>query len=103
TTYETIRKVLDMPGGNDNKPKPGITKAQLEKMAEFIVRVQVRSENGVSVIKVEDQVVAQADLLGRLSQFVKTTQKKQMLLDAKGVEWGTIVNIMDDARAAGVQ
>jgi biopolymer transport protein ExbD len=34
---------------------------------------------------------------------VKSTAKRQVLLDARGVEWGVVVEVMDVARGAGVE
>ena len=103
TTYETIRKVLDVPGMTDSQTKSGVAKATSAQLAPFVIRVRVQTDNSLPVIRVEDQVVTGDELIGRLSQFVKATTKRQLLLDAQGVEWGVIVQVMDAARAAGIE
>jgi biopolymer transport protein ExbD len=103
TTYETIRKVLDMPGITQSKLDPGARKAAAERVKEFTIRVTARSNAGKATIRVEDQEVRSEDLSAKLSQFVKSSNKHQILLDAQGVEWGLVVKIMDAAKAAGIE
>lgn len=102
TTYETIRKVLDMPGATGNKPNAGVQRVSLDKIKEFVIRVKVRSEAGRPVIHVEDKPVVAAELTDALRRLVGPN-KRQVLLDAQGVEWGTVVMVMDAAKAAGVE
>lgn len=103
TTYETIRKVLDMPGVTKSSVDAGTRRTSAEKVKEFTIRVMVRTESGKPAIRVEDQVVQPVDLQAKLQQFVKTSNKRQLLLDASGVEWGVVVMVMDAAKAAGIE
>lgn len=100
TTYETIRKVLDMPGATQSK---AAAKTTVEKIKELVIKVEARSVAGKPVFKVENDVVASDQLLAKLNEFSRATGKKQVLLDAQGVDWGTVVQIMDAARAAGIE
>jgi biopolymer transport protein ExbD len=102
TTYETIRKVLDMPAATQSKMAAGARSAA-EKIKEMTIRIEARSSSGNVTIKVENETVAIDNLVGKLNQFSQSTGKKQVLLDAQGVEWGTVVQIMDAARAAGIE
>jgi len=90
-----------MPGMSDTKLKgvPVKTKKQVE---EFTIKVEARQENGQPVIRVEDEVVDPANLTKTLSRYVNKTRKTELLLDAKDVDWGTVVAIQDAARGAGV-
>lgn len=103
TTYETIRKVLDMPGVTQSKVDAGARKSAMDKVKEFTIRVTARGDSGKTTIRVEDQEVRLDDLSLRLGQFVKSSSKKQMLLDAQGVEWGIVVQIMDAAMSVGIE
>ncbi len=97
-----LQKVLDMPGmsGKNVKGVPVRTKKQVE---EFTIKVEARQENGQPVIRVEDEVVDQANLTKTLSRYVNKTRKTELLLDASDdMDWGTIVTIQDSARGAGV-
>jgi biopolymer transport protein ExbD len=103
TTYETIRKVLDMPGMTQSKLDAGARKSAAEKVKEFTIRITARGDAGKTTIRVEDQEVRPEDLTQKLSQFVKASNKRQVLLDAQGVEWGVVVQIMDAAKAANIE
>jgi len=102
TTYETIRKVLDMPAASQSKLAPGARTAA-EKIKEVTIRIEARSSGGKVSIKVENEIVPADGLVAKLNQFSQSTGKKQVLLDAQGVEWGVVVQIMDAARAAGIE
>lgn len=104
TTYETIRKVLDMPGGSArDKPKEMVTKPSIVDVRKFTIFVEATTENGQPVVRVEKQVVKEADLTDALKKFVSTTRKTEVLVDAHNVEWGTVTAIMDAARGAGIE
>ncbi len=103
TTYETIRKVLDMPGVTATKLDAGARKAAMEKVKEFTIRITTRTDAGKTTIRVEDQDVQLDALTLKLGQFVKSSNKKQVLLDAQGVEWGLVMQIMDAAKGAGIE
>jgi biopolymer transport protein ExbD len=106
TTYETIRKVLDMPGGSAReKPQAYTNVKNIQDVRKFTVYVMAKMENGKPVIRVEDQVVPESlpELTDAIKKFVASTRKTEMLLDAKTVEWGTVVTIMDAAQGAGIQ
>jgi biopolymer transport protein ExbD len=103
TTYETMRKVLDMPGATAEKQEGKLTEVAPEMVKEVMIKVEARMENGVPVIKVEDEPVAEKDLSTALRRYVRSTRKTRVLIDATGVEWGVVVAIQDAARGAGVQ
>lgn len=102
TTYESIRKVLEMPnaaaaGGKVKSVTPEQAKAQM-------VKLEVRLVNGKPVIKVDDQVVDQKDLSATLKRVVRESQKTQMLIDAADdVVYETVVQVQDAARGAGIE
>lgn len=103
TSYETIRKVLDLPGASSARPSTGVRRVTAEQVKSLTIRVTARTENGRPVVKVEDEGVRIDDLPKRLGEFARASLKRQLLLDAKGVEWGTVVTILDAARAAGIE
>jgi biopolymer transport protein ExbD len=103
TTYETMRKVLDMPGATAQKQEGRLTEVSPELVRDVMIKVEARLENGKPVIKVEDEVVAEKDLEAKLRRFVRDSRKTQLLIDAAGVDWGLVVMIQDKAHGAGVQ
>jgi biopolymer transport protein ExbD len=103
TTYETIRKVLEMPSAAAANVKGALREIHKDKVKEVMIRVTAREENGKPVIKVEDEVVEPKNLAAALRRFVRSTRKTEMLIDAVGVDWGTVVAIQDAAKGAGIE
>lgn len=99
TTYESIRKVLEMPGSSAAKLDVGAQRATAERVKEFTIRVTLRPGS----LRIEEQEVPKGELAAKLGQFVRTANRRQILLDARGVDWGAVVQVMDAARAAGVE
>ena len=101
TSYAALQKVLDMPGATSKSPE-GVLRVTKEKVAQTTIKVEARTEDGKPVIRVEDQVVEPNALVEVLSGFVKRTGKIELLVDARGVDWGTFVTIQDAAAGAGI-
>jgi biopolymer transport protein ExbD len=101
TSYAALQKVLDMPGMS-GKNVSGPVKKTKEEVAQFTIKVEAKQENGQPVIRVEDEIVEPANLTKTLSRYVNKTRKTELLLDARDVDWGTVVTIQDAARGAGV-
>jgi biopolymer transport protein ExbD len=101
TTYETIRKVLDMPGASQKTGRPRVVTLEEAKKATVLVTVVLA--NGRPVIKVEDQAVNIGDLDVALRRVVHNSKKTTLLLDAASpVDYGTVMAVVDKARAAGI-
>jgi len=102
TTYETIRKVLDMPSmAADSKGK--LVEVSPDKVKEQMIKIKASKGPNGPVIEVEDKTVKLEDLMAELKQYVRATRKTQILIDAAGVSWGTVVAIQDAAKGAGVE
>src|SRR5262249_13005667 len=102
TSYAVLQKYLDMPGvSSQNLQGPPVVTQQ--QIAEYTIKVVARMENGNPVIKVEDQAVPVDELVPAIRRWVKRTRKTELLLDARGVLWDTVVAIQDAAKGAGVQ
>jgi len=102
TTYETIRKVLDMPAATAKTGK--LQEVAQEKVKEVMIKVELRQVNGKPVIKVEDQMVEPKELAATLRRFVKSTRKTVMLIDAADdVLYDIVVKVQDAAKGAGIE
>jgi biopolymer transport protein ExbD len=102
TTYESIRKVLDLPGTQqqDVKGPLVVTKEQVEKL---MVLVEVRQVKDQVTVKVEGQTTPVKDLEEALRNLVRGSRRTEMLIDAgPGVEWGVLVAIQDAGKGAGM-
>ncbi|HEX4589116.1 MAG TPA: biopolymer transporter ExbD [Gemmataceae bacterium] len=101
TTYETIRKVLDLPGVSAKVP--GQIRKVSEEAKKFFLVVTVRQEGAEPVIQVEKQTVRLEDLDAALQRNVADSKKTTMLLDASpNVDYGVVMSVIDAARGAGV-
>jgi biopolymer transport protein ExbD len=103
TSYNSLHKVLDMPNVPD-KVKPTkqrtITKDDIK---DKMIKVEAKREKDRTVLLVDDKPVEEKDLLKTLTEIVRNTKKKEMLLDpAPEVEWGVTAAIQDAAKGAGV-
>ncbi|HKM55968.1 MAG TPA: biopolymer transporter ExbD [Isosphaeraceae bacterium] len=104
TSYDSIRKVIEAPTmrpeGTGGRPRP----RRIEDIQNLMVRVEARKgADGKATIKVDDRVVAEKDLETTLGRYVTAPPRRtQLLLDAVGVDWGTLVFIQDAAKSAGM-
>lgn len=104
TTYEAMRKVLDLPSATADKAEGKLKSIPREKVKEVMIKVEVRQRDGKAVITVEDQPVDRKDLVPVLRTFVKQTRRTVLLIDAEdSVDVGTIVGIQDAARGADIE
>lgn len=101
TSYAALQKVLDMPS-TTSKSAQGVLQVSREKVAQTTIKVEARAEGGKSVLRVEDEVVEPEALVEALRRYVRKTSKTQVLLDARGVDWGTVVTVQDAAAGAGI-
>lgn len=100
TTYESIRKVLEMPASRADS-KTGVRKVDQKTVDQLMVRLKTFKQDGKTVILVENNPVEFDHLLPVLSRYVSDTKKTELLIDAKDVEWGTLIGIQDAAKEAG--
>lgn len=102
-SYQALQKVLQAPSitGKELKGPPKMTKAALREVS---IKVDIKLANGKPVVYVEDKPVSQEELAGVLSQYVRETRKTRVVLDVgPGVDWGTVIQVQDAAKGAGVE
>ncbi len=102
TSYAAIQKVLEMPRTTNRRPGDKVTVVPKADVQKFTIQVQARMEEGKPVIRVEGKETDPKLLLPTLANYVSQTRKTEILIDAQGVEWGTVVAIQDAAKGAGV-
>jgi len=101
TTYETVRKVLDMPGATTEAGK--VKRVSPEQVEKTMILVTARLKNGQPVVEVEKKPVPLEELTDFLRQMVASTKKTTLLVDAaKDVDYDVVMAIMDSARGAGI-
>ena len=112
TSYAVaVLKVIPLEGRD---PRSGIRKVNPSDVKKEMIRVQAtQGLSGKLAIRIENQGRDVLDAAGRLDSakleaafrdFTRGADRKtQVLLDSRGIDWGTVVAIQDAAKAAGVQ
>jgi biopolymer transport protein ExbD len=103
TSYSALLKMVDVPGTSSRNVNKPLVRVPQAKVNELMIKVEARTEDGKKVIRVEDEVVEERYLRTALTKYVSQTRKTNLLLDAKGVDLGTVVAIQDAAKGAGLQ
>ncbi|HWG47856.1 MAG TPA: biopolymer transporter ExbD [Gemmataceae bacterium] len=102
TSYAVLQKRLEAPGVTANRLGPAIVTR--EKVAQQMISVTVKMENGKPVIKVEGEIVEPDQLESKLRKFVNSTRKTQLLLEHDDdVPQHAVVAVLDAAKGAGME
>jgi biopolymer transport protein ExbD len=101
TSYEILEKVLQMPKSRTDDPQ-GVKVVAQEQVDNFMIKVKTRQEAGKTTIWVEDSAVADGELQSVLSKLARQSRKTEVLLDAAGVDYGTVIKIIDAAGGAKI-
>ncbi len=98
TSYEALRKVIEMPTAS----KKTIRKIPSEEVnARFVVVKATTVEGGKVLFKVDDQEVEERFLEDAFRRAI-TQGRKDMIIDAENVTWGTVTTIRDAGQGAGI-
>ncbi len=99
TTMAVMEKVLEMPESRTQDRNVTMSPQDIEKM---MIIVEVRSMQGKPVFKIDKQDVNLADIRNKLRDAAKDRRINQMVIDAKDVDWDTVVKVMDAGTFAGI-
>jgi biopolymer transport protein ExbD len=102
TTMSILEKVLDIPQSKTERVG-NIRKVRMEDIISSTIMVKAYKEAGKTVVKLEDKPVPIEDLQNHLDSHVRDTRKLELLIDAQGVEWETVVAIIDAAAGVGIK
>lgn len=110
TSYAAaVMKVIPLASVTDHKK--GVPVLSPKDIKAKMVRVEAFKKAGQIVVRIENQttdVTTAGQFDGRkleaaLLPFTKAVEpKKEMLLEARELDWGTVVRLQDHARAAGI-
>ena len=100
TSYAALQKVLDMPGASNKVD--GIKVVKAEDAKAFTIKVEARKQGDQSVILVEDREVEPRNLISAIKGYMRD-ERTNLLIDAREVEWDTVVQIMNAGKGAGVR
>ena len=102
TSYQTLERVLAMPKSKTDDPAALKVVAQ-ERVENYMILVKARKEGGNPVIWVEGEKVPEGELKAALSREARKAKKQELLLDADGVDYGTVIKIIDAAGGANIE
>jgi biopolymer transport protein ExbD len=99
TTYAALQKRLEAPSASKDKVAPRVVTTK--QLAEEMIHLVAKMDNGQPIIKVENEEVALNMLVAKLRAFAKSTGKTILILEHDGnVPHGTVVEILDAANEA---
>jgi biopolymer transport protein ExbD len=100
-SYAAIQRVLEMPSGA--RKASGRLVYSPEQVKDLLIKVTARpGEDGETVYHVEGEKSAEQNLRFMIAKYVREKGKTELVIDAKGVEWASVVAIQDAAQGAGV-
>lgn len=101
TTMAVMEKVLNMPEGKKESKNPiTVTEADARKT---MILVEAKKAEGKTQYWVEKKEVPAEKLTATLRELAQNEKKKQLVIDAQGVEWGAIIRVIDAAAGAGIE
>jgi biopolymer transport protein ExbD len=116
TTYAAaVQKVVPMPTVKADAEGNKVRVVRPDEVKKRMIRLQAeRDPTGKLVIRLENQPISAAaedgqkldgdKLSDALKPYVRGENgKNEMILDARGISWGTVIAIQDAAKAAGVR
>lgn len=102
TTYASLRRTIDVPAEPDTTaeaPKPPTP----DELKDRTFTVTCWLEDNKPAVKVEDKLIEVKDLEKEVKDFVKSTGRREMLLEVDGrVPWWVEAAIHDAAKAADI-
>jgi biopolymer transport protein ExbD len=102
TSYAVLQKRLELP--NVTGGEAGIPVVTKEQVAEQMIHVTIKMEDGKPVFRVEKKVVPEERLLAELTGFVRQTKRSKLLLEHDyDVPHGAVVAVQDAAKGADME
>lgn len=102
TALSVMEKVLDIPQSKQEQAGK-VRVVKQEDIISSTIMIQALKEGGRTVVKIENKPVPIENLQNNLDAMVKDTRKLELIIEAQGVEWETIVAIIDAAGAVGIK
>src|SRR5262245_35380936 len=102
TTLTVLEKVLDIPQSRSAGALPFETRTR-EEVQQTSIYLKAFKKDGKPTIEINEQVVSEANLQNHLDNLRRTTRRSTLVIDAKDVEWETVVAVIDAASGAGMR
>jgi len=102
TTYQILDRVLDLPT-NQATASRDIPTMTLNDVRERMIIVRVRQGAEGPVFHIGDELVTRGTLENALKRAVRKTHRQEVVIDAREVEWGSVVRVVDAATGARIR
>ncbi|MFO0937296.1 MAG: biopolymer transporter ExbD [Gemmataceae bacterium] len=103
TTYASLRRSIELPDAPTDKAKATQPKKK-DDVKDRVFKLKVWVEDDETKIKIEEQLVREADLEKELKEVIGRTGKREMFLDIDpDTPWGVEAKVYDAARGADVR
>ncbi|MCS7167614.1 MAG: biopolymer transporter ExbD [Gemmatales bacterium] len=101
-TYLELTKALMLPPVPTDTPEaiPRVSRQQVE---QTMIRIRAERQGNRELVFVDGQEVPLEDLVNALTRIARQSRKNEILLEDRGVSWGTTVKILDAATGANIR
>ena len=101
TALGLLDRVLPMPTGA--LAERALPEVPIETVRERMIIVQLRRDRERATYTIDNQDVPAADLQPMLARQMHLTGRQEVVIDAKDVQWGDVVRIIDADQGASVR
>lgn len=101
-TYLELTKALMLPQVPTDTPE-AIPRVSRQQVAQTMITVRAERQGSRELVFVDGQEVPLEDLSNALSRVARQSRKNEILLEDRGVSWGTTVKILDAATGANIR
>jgi biopolymer transport protein ExbD len=103
TSMAVLQKVIEMPQVKQKADKQ-IRTVRAEEVQQTMVLVKAKAGvDGKPIIEMDGTIVPLEEFPARLSAHARDQRKTEMILEATGLNWGTIVGMYDAAGNANIK
>jgi biopolymer transport protein ExbD len=102
TTMQVLERVLDLPT-NQQAGLGNVPQLTPDQARERMILVQVRPGAVGTRFMIGDEAVSAAGLEAAVKRAVNQTRRQELLIDARQVDWGSVVQVIDAAAGARVR
>jgi biopolymer transport protein ExbD len=103
TTYSVLRRSVDVPGEPEGEKGKTTKQIKAEDIQDRAFKVEAWMIDERARLRVNDKIVEVEELEKALSEMIRATGKRDIILEFEGIPWGILAQIMDAAKGAEVQ
>jgi len=100
TTMGLLNRVHELPTSRVSRSLPLVDDATVR---ERMIIVKLRPGLGAASYHLDEREVTGAGLQTELQRLMRLTRRDEIVIDARGVQWGEVIHVIDAATAARVR